>query len=56
MQNIRRREELCNAMVSKIKTFESFGSLNTYLAGEVQNIFSESMSFWIQFSTLLKPN
>ena len=51
-----RHEELCNAMVSKIETFESFGLLSIYLAGEVRNIFFESMCFWIQLSTLLKPN
>ena len=55
MRKIRHSEELCNVMVSKIETFESFGLLNIYLAGEVRNIFSESLSFWIQFSTFLNP-
>ena len=47
MRKIRHSEELCNVMVSKIETFESFGLLNIYLAGEVRKIFSESMYFWI---------
>ena len=43
MRKIRRREELCNVMVSKIETFESFGLLNIILAGEAQNILRISV-------------